>query len=167
MYLTGWAESPASTYVKNTVSALCYLCSLCSYVPRGKRHKDEQPLKARGTRRPHQCLWLALECVRMFALYHTAIKRIQFSPLTKPTKKLYCKLSALCTFCMHCTDYQYITNVQTTSFFVYTLSALVCTYLHLSARCMLLSAPPSLRTSAPNCSAVIPPAQFGIGETDF
>ncbi|WP_337481945.1 hypothetical protein, partial [Prevotellamassilia timonensis] len=44
---TGWAESPASAYVKNTASALCYLCSLCTYVPRGKRHKGEQPLKQR------------------------------------------------------------------------------------------------------------------------
>ena len=26
-------------------SALCYLCSLCSYVFRGKRYKGEQPLK--------------------------------------------------------------------------------------------------------------------------
>ena len=49
----GQAASPASTYVKDTASALCYLCSLCTYVSRGKRHKGEQPLNARGTRRPH------------------------------------------------------------------------------------------------------------------
>ena len=159
MYLIGRAGSPASAYVKTTAPALCYLCSLCSYVPRGKRHKGEQPLKARGTRRPHQCLCLALKCVRMFALYHTAIKRIQFSPFTKPTKKLYCKLSALCTFCIHHTDYQYITECRQLHFFMHA----VCTCLHLST----LVCPPSLHTSAPNCSAVIPPAQFGIGETNF
>ena len=140
MYLTGRAASPASTYVKNTASALCYLCSLCTYVSRGKRHKGEQPLNARGTRRPHQCLCLALECVRIFALYHTAIKRIQFSPLTKPTKKLYCKLSALCTFCMHHTDYQYITKCRQPHFLcarcmhssalIYTRLHAVCTCLH-------------------------------------
>ena len=43
MYLTGRAGSPALAYVKNTAPALCYLCSLCSYVSRGKRHKGEQP----------------------------------------------------------------------------------------------------------------------------
>ena len=157
MYLTGWAESPASAYVKNTAPALCYLCSLCTYVSRGKRHKGEQPLKARGTRRPHQCLCLALECVRMFALYHTAIKRIQFSPLTKPTKKLYCKLSALCTFCMHCTDYQYITECRQPHFLYARclhLSALIYTRMHAVCTCL---PPLSLRTSAPNCTMVIPP----------
>ena len=50
---------------------------------------------------------------------------------------------------------------------VWHLSALICTYLHSSARCMHLSAHPSLRTSAPNCTTVIPPTQFGIGEADF
>ena len=45
MSLTSRAESPASAYVKNTAPALCYLCSLCSYVFRGKRYKGEQPLK--------------------------------------------------------------------------------------------------------------------------
>ncbi len=44
MYLTGRAASPASAYVKNTAPALCYLCSLCSYVFRAKRHKGKQPL---------------------------------------------------------------------------------------------------------------------------
>ena len=45
MSLTSRAGSPASAYVKNTAPALCYLCSLCTYVFRGKRHKGEQPLK--------------------------------------------------------------------------------------------------------------------------
>ena len=92
--------------------------------------------------------------------------KIQFSPLTKPTKKLYCKLSALYTFCMHCTDYQYITECRQLLFlyaYCMHLSALIYTRLHVV--CTRL--PPSLRTSAPNCTTVIPPAQFGIREAVF
>ena len=46
----------------------------------------------------------------------------------------------------------------------------VCTCLHLSTLVCTLYAlvcPPSLQTSAPNCTTVIPPTQFGIGEADF
>ena len=45
---TSRAGSPASAYVKTTAPALCYLCSLCTYVSRGKRHKGELPLKTQN-----------------------------------------------------------------------------------------------------------------------
>ena len=33
---------------KTTAPALCYLCSLCTYVSRGKRHKGELPIKTQN-----------------------------------------------------------------------------------------------------------------------
>ncbi len=50
---------------------------------------------------------------------------------------------------------------------VYTCLHAVCTYLHAVCTCLHSSARPSLHLSAPNCTMVMPPAQFGIGGAIF
>ena len=87
-----------------------------------------------------------LEYVRMLTLYMTAIfahLRAQQAWLTPPSQNFLCKLSALCTFCMHCADIQAFqacrqTFKSPTLYLHFTcthlhLSTLVCTNLHASA----------------------------------
>ena len=58
MYLTGWAESPVSAYVKKHGVSLMLLMQLMYLCLRGKRYKGEQPLKEQNKVRFLACITL-------------------------------------------------------------------------------------------------------------
>ena len=64
---------------KTTAPALCYLCSLCTYVYRGKRHKGEQPLKEQNK----ACFFACVTLHHPSLLHNSLIFNMRYSMAQK------------------------------------------------------------------------------------